>query len=174
MERELPIPEGVTVEIEGKRVKVSGPKGTLKKKFKYFFDIKITKKENKVVVTSPSDRKKVRAMVGTIIAHIRNMVKGVTEGYTYRMRVVYSHFPITVKVEGDKVLIQNFLGESVPRVAKIVGDTKIEVKGQDIILTGCDKEAVGQTCGNIEQACRISKYDRRVFQDGIYIVEKPK
>jgi large subunit ribosomal protein L6 len=113
-------------------------------------------------------------MVGTIIAHIRNMVKGVTEGYTYRMRVVYSHFPITVKVEGDKVLIQNFLGESVPRVAKIVGDTKIEVKGQDIILTGCDKEAVGQTCGNIEQACRISKYDRRVFQDGIYIVEKPK
>jgi large subunit ribosomal protein L6 len=174
MEKEFLIPEGVTVEIEGKRVKVSGPKGTLEKEFKYFFDIKITKKENKVVVSSPSERKKVRAMIGTIIAHIRNMVKGVTEGYTYRMRIVYSHFPVTVKVEGDKVLIQNFLGESVPRVAKIVGDTKIEIKGQDIILTGCDKEEVGQTSANIEQACRISKYDRRVFQDGIYIVEKPK
>ncbi len=172
MENELVIPENVTIEIDNKQVKVSGPKGELERVFKYFHDIKIEKKDNKLVVSSPSDRKKVRAMAGTIIAHVRNMIKGVTDGYTFKMRIVYSHFPVTIKVEGDKFLINNFLGENIPRVAKILGDTKIEIKGQDIFLTGTDKEAVGQTCGNIEQACRITKFDRRVFQDGIYIVEK--
>jgi len=172
MENELIIPDNVTIEIDNKQVKVSGPKGELKREFKYFHDIKIEKKDNKLVVASSSDRKKVKAMGGTIIAHVRNMIKGVTEGYTYKMRIVYSHFPVTVKVEGNKVLVQNFLGENVPRVAKIIGDTKIEIKGQDVILAGTDREAVGQTAGNIEQACRISKYDRRIFQDGIYIVEK--
>ena len=106
------------------------------------------------------------------MAHVRNMIKGVTEGYIYTMKVVYSHFPVTIKIEGDKVIVNNFLGENVPRVAKIMGDTKIEVKGQDLVLTGTNKDDVGQTCGNIEQACRITKFDRRVFQDGIYINEK--
>lgn len=170
MEKEFAIPENITIDIDNKTVKISGPKGSLEREFKYFFDIKITKKENKVVVISPSDKKKVRAMIGTIIAHVRNMIKGVTDGYSYKMKIVYSHFPVTVKVEGNKVLIYNFLGENLPRVAKIVGDTKIEVKGQDVILTGPNKDDVGQTCGNIEIACKISKYDRRVFQDGIYKV----
>ena len=174
MEKELILPENVTVEIDNKTVKITGPKGSLQKQFKYFHDIVITKKQNKLLVTAKSDKKKVRAMIGTIIAHMKNMMKGVTEGYTYKMKIVYSHFPVTTKTEGDKFLITNFLGEKMPRVAKIIGDTKIEVKGQDVIVTGCDREAVGQTCGNIEQACRISKYDRRVFQDGIYIIEKPK
>jgi len=170
MKKEFIIPENVTIDIDNKTVKVNGPKGSLEREFKHFFDIKMGKKENKLVVTSPSDRKKVKAMIGTIIAHVRNMIKGVTEGYTYKMKVVYSHFPVTIKVEGNKVLIHNFLGENLPRVAKIVGDTKVEVKGQDVILTGPDKDDVGQTCGNIEIACKISKYDRRVFQDGIYKV----
>ena len=170
MKNELIIPDNVTVEIDNKQVKVTGPKGGLKREFKYFYDIKIENKDNKLIVSSPSDIKKVKAMGGTIIAHVRNMIKGVTEGYTYKMKVVYSHFPVTVKVEGNKVLVQNFLGENVPRVAKIVGDTKLEIKGQDIILTGSNKDDVGQTCANIEIACKISKHDRRVFQDGIYKV----
>jgi large subunit ribosomal protein L6 len=171
MEQELTIPSNVTVEVQNKHVKVSGPKGELKRQFKYFFDVKIEKKDNKIVVTSTSDIKKVKAIVGTVIAHIDNMIKGITEGYTYKLKVIYSHFPVTVKIEGNDVQIHNFLGEKVPRIAKIVGNTKVEVKGQDIILTGSNKEDVGQTCGNIEQACRISKYDRRIFQDGIYKVE---
>jgi len=174
MEKELILPENVTVEIDNKTIKVTGPKGTLQKQFKYFHDIVISKKQNKLLVTSKSDKKKVRAMIGTIIAHTKNMAKGVAEGYTYKMKIVYSHFPVTIKIEGDKFLITNFLGEKMPRVAKILGDTKIEVKGQDVILTGPDIEDVGQTSANIEQACRITKYDRRVFMDGIYIVKKGK
>jgi len=170
MEKELIIPDNVTVDIDNKTVKVTGPKGTLQKQFKYFYDVTIKKKENKLTVTSKSDKKQVRAIIGTIISHVKNMVRGVAEGFTYKMKIIYSHFPVTIKIEGEKLLINNFLGEKVPRIANILGDTKIEVKGQDIILTGSNKEDVGQTCANIEQACRISKYDRRVFQDGIYKV----
>jgi len=170
MEKELIIPENVTIDIDNKTVKVTGPKGILEKRFKYFHDITITKKENKILIISKSDKKKVRATIGTIIAHTKNMIKGVTEGYTYKMRIVYSHFPVSIKIEGSKFLINNFLGEKTPRFANILGDTKIEVKGQDVILTGPNKEDVGQTCANIEQACRITKYDRRIFQDGIYKV----
>lgn len=172
MEKEVIIPENVEVEVDEKHARVSGPKGELRKEFKHFFDIKVKKEGNKIKVSSSSERRRAKAMVGTIAAHLRNMIKGVTQGYTYKMRIVYTHFPITIKVEGDKILINNFMGENIPRVAKIVGDTKIEVKGQDITLTGVSREDVGQTAANIEQACRISKYDRRVFQDGIYITEK--
>jgi len=168
MEKELQIPEGVNLDVDKKTIKVSGEKGILERKFKYFYDIKIEKKDDKLVVSSKIDRRKVKAMVGTIIAHTRNMIKGATKGYTYNMKIVYSHFPVTVKVEGDKILINNFIGEKTPRIARIMGDTKIEVKGQDIILTGIEREDVGQTMGNIEQACRITKFDRRIFQDGIY------
>lgn len=170
MEKELVIPNNITVDLINKTVKVAGPKGTLQKQYKYFYDISISKKENKILVKSDSDKKKVRAMVGTIIAHIRNMIKGATEGYTYKMKIIYSHFPVSIKIESNKFLINNFLGEKVPRIAKILGDTKIEVNGQDVILVGPSKEDVGQTCANIETACRITKFDRRVFQDGIYKV----
>lgn len=172
MIKEVVVPQDVNIEIEGKTVKVSGPKGELEREFKHFFDIKMEKKDDKVIVSSDSDRRKVKAMVGTIASHIKNMIIGVTGGFTYKMRVVYSHFPVTVKVEGNKVLIHNFLGEKVPRVAKIVGNTKVDVQGQDIILTGINKEDVGLTSSNIEQTCRITKYDRRVFMDGIFPVEE--
>ncbi len=166
--KEVKIPEGVEVSINGE-IKVVGPKGELRKKFE-LGEIKIEKVENKVRVFSESERRKVKAMVGTIAAHIRNMIEGVRKGYTYKLKVVYSHFPISVKVEGDKVLIQNFLGERIPRVAKIVGNTQVKVEKDEIIVSGIDIEEVGQTASNIELACRIKGRDRKIFQDGIWIV----
>ena len=111
-------------------------------------------------------------MIGTICAHINNMMKGVSKGFTYKLKIVYAHFPISVKVEGDKILIENFLGERAPRVAKIVGNTKVFVKGDDVIVQGINIEEVGQTAANIEQATRIKNKDPRKFLDGIYIYEK--
>src|SRR5690606_1375479 len=98
--------------------------------------------------------------------------KGVTEGFTYRMKIVYAHFPMSVKVAGDSVVIENFLGERHPRRARIVGDTKVQVKGDEVEVSGINKEDVGQTMANIEQATRIKGRDPRVFQDGIYLVSK--
>jgi large subunit ribosomal protein L6 len=170
VEKEIEIPEGVNLEVEGKKIIVSGEKGQLERIFKYFHPIKIEIKGNKLVVSSKSDKRKVKAMIGTIVSHTKNMIKGVKKGYTYKMKVIYSHFPVTVKVEGNQVKINNFIGEKKPRVARIMGDTRVEVKGQEIFINGINKESVGQTMGNIEQSCRITKYDRRIFQDGVYFV----
>jgi len=168
MEKELEIPEGVTIEVSGKTIKVSGEKGQLERTFKYFYNIKIEKKGEKLIVSSNDDKRKIKAMCGTIIAHTKNMIKGVTKGYVYNMKIVYSHFPMTLKIEEDKILVNNFIGEKKSRTARIIGDTKVDVKGQDVVLTGINREDVGQTMGNIEQSCRINKFDRRIFQDGIY------
>ena len=169
--KEMNISESISLELRGKKVKVSGPKGSLEREF-LLKSINIEKSEKKIKVSSESERRKDKSLVGTVLAHIRNMITGVTEGYIYKLRVVYSHFPVTVNVEGNKVVVQNFLGERTPRIAKIVGNTKIEIKDQDITVTGIDLEEVSQTSGNIEQICRVIGFDRRRFPDGIFITSK--
>ncbi|WP_054841363.1 50S ribosomal protein L6 [Thermococcus peptonophilus] len=169
---EIEIPEGVEVTVEGNTVKVKGgPKGELQRELKYP-GVQIFTEDGKVVIYKEFPRKKDVAIARTFKAHVNNMIKGVTEGFKYRLKVVYSHFPMTVKVQGDEVVIENFLGEKNPRRARILPGVTVKVKGSEIEVEGIDKEAVGQTAANIEQATRITKWDRRVFQDGIYIVEK--
>ena len=168
---EVEIPEGVEVTVENNVVKVKGPKGELERELKYP-GVQIFTEDGKVVVFKEFPRKRDIAIARTFKAHIANMIKGVTEGFTYKLKVVYSHFPMTVKVQGDEVVIENFLGEKNPRRAKILPGVTVKVRGQEVIVEGIDKEAVGQTAANIEQATRITKWDRRVFQDGVYIVEK--
>ncbi|RLI11826.1 50S ribosomal protein L6 [Candidatus Bathyarchaeota archaeon] len=169
--RRVEIPEGVKVNIDGKRVEVIGEKGRLVRDFSNS-PVSINIEDNQVVVYTDDTHRKTVAMVGTVCAHIRNMIKGVTEGFTYKLKIVYAHFPISVKVEGDKILIENFLGERAPRIAKIVGNTKVIVKKDDVILQGINIEEVGQTAANIEQATKIKNKDPRKFLDGIYVYEK--
>lgn len=168
---EVEIPEGVEVTVEGNLVKVKGPKGELERELKYP-GVKIFEEDGKVVVFKEFPRRKDIAIARTFKAHIANMIRGVTEGFQYRLKVLYSHFPMTVKVQGDEVIIENFLGEKNPRRAKILPGVTVKVMGQEIIVESIDKEKAGQTAANIEQATKINKWDRRVFQDGIYIVEK--
>ena len=169
--RKVEIPEGVKVNIDGKRVEVIGEKGRLVRDFSNS-PVSINIEDDQVVVYTDDTRRKAVAMVGTVCAHIRNMIKGVTKGFTYKLKIVYAHFPISVKVEGDKILIENFLGERAPRIAKIVGNTKVIVKKDDVILQGINIEEVGQTAANIEQATKIKNKDPRKFLDGIYVYEK--
>jgi large subunit ribosomal protein L6 len=121
-------------------------------------------------------RRKEKALAGTWAAHLRNMVKGVNEGFEYRMKAVYSHFPMNIQVKGDKLMINNLFGEKIPRQAKLVwspAQVTVEVQNKvEVIVSGADKEKVGQTAANIERACRIRRRDRRVFQDGIYLVSR--
>jgi large subunit ribosomal protein L6 len=100
------------------------------------------------------------------------MVTGVTKGYTYKVKVVYAHFPISVKTKGDEILVENFVGERSPRVAKIVRACKVSVEGDDVVIKGVSVEDVGQTAANLEQATKIKRKDQRVFLDGLYIYEK--
>ena len=170
--KEVEIPEGVEVEIEGLKVKVKGPKGELERDFSHMRGINIRKEGDKIIVEAFfADRKK-KALVPTAAAHIKNMITGVTRGWRYRMKIVFSHFPITVNVKGDIVEIQNFLGEKAPRIAKIMPGVKVRVEGKDVIVEGIDLEKVAQTAANIEQATKIKEFDRRVFMDGIYIYQR--
>lgn len=173
--QEIVVPEKVSVDIADSKVKVSGEKGSLEKSFSDQLrgtEIKIEKTKNNVKVSSENDERKVKAIIGTIRGNIKNMIDGVTKGFTYRLKIVYSHFPVTVKVEKDKVVIQNFLGERMPRVAKILGSTQVKIEGQEVFVTGTNLDEVSQTAANIEQTCRIVGYDKKIFQDGIYITSK--
>lgn len=169
---EINVPQGVTATLSGATLTVKGQKGQVSRDFR-FPGIKVSLADGKVIVDASRFDRQTKATVGTFASHIRNMITGVTEGYEYSMKVVYSHFPIQLKVEGkDRVAIGNFLGERKPRYATIVGDTRVSVAGDRVTITGINKEHVGQTAANIEQACKIKNRDPRVFQDGVYITKK--
>ena len=169
----IPIPEDATAETDRLELTVEGPEGAVTRRL-WYPDVSVSVEDGDVVVESDEDDAQTNATLGTFESHVRNMFHGVTEGWEYRMQVHYAHFPMQVSVEGDEVVIENFLGERAPRRTEVRGDTQVEVDGEDVVLTGPDKEAVGQTAGAIEQLTRVTDKDTRVFQDGVYIVEKPE
>ena len=170
-ETEVRILEGIDVEVERSLVVVTGPKGTLKRNL-WYPGIAISYDDENIQIRTEIDKKAQDSVVQTFASHIANMMTGVKSGFEYKLKVVYSHFPIQVKIEGKKVSIGNFLGERKPRVARILGESQVKLHGDEMIVTGINKEDVGQTAANIEQATRIKGRDPRVFQDGIYITEK--
>lgn len=169
---EIRIPENVKVEIEGKKVRVTGPKGTIERDFSFAHNILMRVDGNTVIVETFFANRRQRAVLYSIVAHIENMIIGVTKGWRYKLKIVVSHFPATVKVVGNEVIVENFLGERSPRKAKILEGVKVRVEGKDVIVEGIDVEKVAQTAANIEKATRIRDKDRRIFVDGIYIYEK--
>lgn len=171
LKEEIEIPANVSVQIKEGEITIRGEKGEITKKYpSYHIDIEL--KDGKIILKTKNSRRKVKALLGTTKAYIRNMIKGVTQGIEYKLKVLYSHFPISVKLQGNVLIIDNFLGRKAPIKVNVPQDVKVEIRGQEIKLSGIDKEKVGQTAANIEQATRIKKLDPRVFQDGIYIVEK--
>ena len=167
----IEIPEGITFTVDGNVVSVKGPKGDLQDKF--FLDkISLTKEENNVIFESKKASKKQKALIGTFSAKIRNMFTGVSKGFEYKLQVCSSHFPMTVNIQGNELLVKNFLGERVDRKAKLLEGVNVSLKGDIILVSGISKEAVGQTSRNIEVATIVRGRDIRVFQDGIYLIEK--
>jgi large subunit ribosomal protein L6 len=171
VERRVTIPDGVTAKLDGTVFTVKGAKGELVRDFRYP-GVTVVIENGEVVIATESTRKQVIAMVGTHAAHVQNMFNGVISGYEYRMKVVYSHFPIQVKVKGDIVEVNNFLGEKKARYAKILPGVSVKVGNDELTLTGIDKDVVGSTAAMIERATKVRDRDSRVFQDGIYIVQK--
>ena len=173
IKKTVAIPDDVTVSIDGRMVTVSGPKGEVSREL-WYPHIMIQQIEDviSVDVDAAMIRKKQKAMVGTLASHIKNMIDGVAHGYRYRMKMVYSHFPVQLRIDGGKFIIGNFLGEKKDRVAQILGESDVEINGDEVTVTGINKESVGQTAANIEQATKIKARDPRVFQDGIYVIGK--
>jgi large subunit ribosomal protein L6 len=169
--RKVKIPGGVKASLDGMHLRVTGPKGQLSRNVR-FPQVTVTCEGDEVVIATESRRKEINAMVGTLEAHTKNMFRGVTDGYEYRMKVVYSHFPIQLKLQGNKLEIANFLGEKKARHARIEQGVTAKVGNDEVVLTGIDRELVGTSAANIEHATHIRDRDPRVFQDGIYMVQR--
>ena len=170
---EVIIPEGVTVTQNKHMLEFVGPLGKTHKSFRSI-PVKIEIADGKVLLKTIDYRKRDYAILHTARSIIRNICEGLIEGYTIKMKVVFAHFPITVKVEGKTILIENFQGERAPRTTKIVGNTKVNPKGEDVIITGEVWTDVTQTAANIELKTKVKNKDHRVFLDGIYAYEKKK
>ena len=165
------LPAGVSATLAGRTLSVKGKLGEAKKNFDKV-NVNLVLDGNKVNVTPFSHKKKDNVIVNTVVSLVGNMVTGVSKGYVYRLKVVYAHFPISVKTKGDEIHVENFVGERSPRVAKIVGGCKVSIDGDDIIVKGVSLEDVGQTAANVELATKIKRKDQRIFLDGVYIYQK--
>ncbi len=136
-------------------------------------NIEISIENNKIYFRCKRATKKEKKIVNSFIKHINNFFQGLNEKFVYKLELCNVHFPMTLKIDKDMLIINNFLGEKTPRHARILSNVDVQIKGQSISLSSFDKEAAGQTAGNIESATKVRNRDRRIFQDGIYIVSKP-
>ena len=169
---EIKVPEGFEAEFHDEVLRIKKGEQTLERQIGLDkADVKIEGDSIKLIRDKAN--KKNIAIVKSIAAHINNMIRGLGNQYVYTLEVCNVHFPMTVRVDKDKLLINNFLGEKINRVANILSDVEVEIKGNRITVSSRDIEKAGQTAANIEKAAKVSKKDRRVFQDGIFIVEKP-
>ncbi len=169
----IKVPEQIKVEvIDDNTLELKSDKGSLKRTFKSH-RLKISHKGEHITLEGAPSTKQTKALIESVTAHIRNMVEGLLFGYKIKLKICYSHFPMTAMVEGERLKIKNFTGEKDFRYAKIVPGAKVEVKAQEITITGIDKEVVGQTAGNMELATKVrGGKDIRRLQDGIFVTER--
>ncbi|MEM3112812.1 MAG: 50S ribosomal protein L6 [Candidatus Pacearchaeota archaeon] len=172
---EVKIPEDVEINVDGDTIVVKSGNFENSKKFN-LKNIEIKKSDNLIILHSKKATKKELKMINTINAHIKNMIAGIKDKFTYVLEIAYLHFPVTVEYDKNKniLLIKNFLGEKKPRSCKILDGVGVSIEKNKIILSSHNKELAGQTAANIERATHIRNRDRRKFQDGIYIIEKPR
>jgi len=171
LNQHLDIPDGVSVLIEPDRVTVKGPKGELSRRMEGR-QVHIAQEGKRLVFTAKKATKREKTAMGTIRAHIKNMMSGALQSHVYRLKVCSGHFPMNVAVKGAEFVVKNFLGEKVPRVLKLRQGVQVKVEGSDIRVESVSRELAGQTAASIEQLTRRPGFDNRIFQDGIYIVEK--
>jgi len=168
----LDIPDGISCSITGK--KLICKKGDLEvSRAMDIQNIILETRDSKLFLSCKKGSKKEFKVIKTFIAHARNMFRGLNKKFVYKLEACNLHFPMTLKVEKDVLLVNNFLGEKTPRSAKIAQGVEVNLSGTKITLTSSNKESAGQTATNIEKATKIKNRDRRVFQDGIFITSRP-
>lgn len=167
----MDIPAGVTVTVQHGVVTAKGPKGQNSRNL-FSSKMHITHEDGKIILTCKNATKREKTMFYTTLAHAKNIVKGAAEGFSYKLKVCSGHFPMSVAIKGDVLEVKNFIGEAVPRRLKLHSNVKVVIEGQIITVEGSDIEQTGQQAAQIELLCRRVGFDRRVFQDGIYITHK--
>ncbi|MEM4246786.1 MAG: 50S ribosomal protein L6 [Candidatus Woesearchaeota archaeon] len=171
-EEVVELPQGVTVTLDLGEVKVKGPKGEISRRM-VAPGVSITASGQKVAFKAKKATKREKKMLYTFLAHLKNMVRGVQEPWVYKLKICAGHFPMTATLAGNKFSLKNFLGEKVPRECIIPQGVEVKIAGQEITVTSVNRELAGQTAGMLELLTFKPNKDQRVFQDGIYITQKP-
>lgn len=168
----IELPSGISFEVKDGKVICKKDLISLSRKIGSAY-INVNLRDNSIILESKKASKREFKQMRSLAAHIRNMFTGLNNKFTYVLEACNVHFPMTLKADNEKVIINNFLGERMPRTARIAPGSGVEIKGTRIIITANDKESAGQTVANIEKATKVKNRDRRVFQDGIYLIERP-
>lgn len=171
--QEIEIPESIQTEISENSIFLKRDDKKISRKFVSLINIKL--EGNKIILKSTTKRKIEKKLFFTYVAHIKNMIKGLTEGFEYKLRISNVHFPIKASFNKDKneFIIKNFLGERKDRIINIIKDVDVKINGEDVIVSSYDIEKAGIVAANIEKGSKVKNFDRRVYQDGIFIIEKP-
>ena len=167
----MKIPEGIQLSVDSNFIIVKGEKGEIKR---HIFDPKINiKVENKMLkFVTRKMNKRSKAKIGTFKAHIKNMIKGTEKGHKYLLKVCSSHFPMKVTLSDNEISVQNLFGEKVPRKINLRKNVSVKLEGEIITVEGIEKELVSQTAADIENLTKRVNFDKRRFQDGIFIIDK--
>lgn len=167
----IEMPEGVQLVKEGFKLTMTGPKGTLVRRITdKSLIVKI--EGSNIDLSYKKNSKREKKNLNTLVAHLNNMIKGVTEGYNYKLKICSGHFPMNVSLKDKTIEVKNFIGESVPRRLLIKDGAEVKINGDIIEVDSIDKELAGQTAASIEKLTKRQGFDKRIFQDGIYIMEK--
>jgi large subunit ribosomal protein L6 len=170
--QQIELQDGVEAKVEGAELMLKGKLGS--GRIKINDKLLSVKVEGNKIIIEPSKEKRLKRVAAmaenALVGRIKAVSEGVQRGIEKKLQVAFVHFPIALELKGDTLLIKNLFGERAPRKAKIVGNTKLEIKGQEITVKGIDPYEVGQTITNIQKACKIVNKDTRIFQDGIYEV----
>lgn len=173
LQEELEIPQGINVMLEGNEIILKKDNKEVRRKLNNRIQVKV--EGNKILLNCKKSTKREKKILFTIKAHIKNALEGLTKAFKYKLQAVSVHFPMTLEIDksNNQLLVKNFLGEKKPRAIHIIQGVEIKVNKDMIELESADIEKAGQVAANIEKGTKIRLRDRRIFQDGIFITEKP-
>ncbi len=167
----IELKEGISGSIVDTALKIKGPEGEVERVVN-FPGIGVAIKDNAVILSAKKATKREKKILKTFAAHIKNLLKGVEKKFVYKLKICSSHFPMNVSLSGNKFVVKNFLGEKSPRTLLVKDNVEVKINGDVIEVISCNKEKAGNVASDIELLTKKTGKDVRIFQVGIYIIEK--
>jgi large subunit ribosomal protein L6 len=168
---ELKLPKDVQAQLDKGILTLKGPNGEVKKSF-LAKNVQLECKEGIITLKASKFNQVNKKLIKSSAAHIKNMIRGCTEGHKYTLKICSGHFPMNVSVNNNQLIVKNFLGEKVPRTLDLKEGATVKVEGDIVVVESTSKETAGQVSADIETLTKRTGYDGRIFQDGLWITIK--
>ena len=170
---EIEIPSGISVSFDKDLIVMKKDNTTVSRKLNSLVSVKID--GNKIKLEALRSTKRERKIFGSIRSHIKNIIEGLEKPWVYKLQIATVHFPTTASIDkaNKEFVLKNFLGEKKDRKIKLDDNVDIKINKDIIEITCADVEKAGQAAANLEKLTKVRNRDRRIFQDGIFIIEKP-